>query len=80
VWALSDAPNSPRTRGIQGLDSRLTKIREYVAKHGYRPRAPEERLTSHEWQQFEQLRRDLQELRARFDAFIKRYRKRAGLR
>ncbi len=79
-WALSSAPNSPRTRGVADVNRRLARIREYMAKYEYRPRRPEERLAEAELRQFEVLRGDLRKLRRDFDAFIAVYRGRTGLR
>lgn len=78
-WAVGGEPNSPRTRGVPGLDYRLSKIREYVAKYAYQPRTPEERLNAEELRQFELLRQDLRRLRNEFDAFIALFRQRTGL-
>ena len=79
VWALGDAQNSPRTRGVRDIDRRLSKIREYVAKYSYTARPAEDRLNSEELRQFEILHADLQRLRGAFDAFITLYRQRPGL-
>ena len=79
VWALGDAPNSPRTRGVRDIDRRLSKIREYVAKYSYTARPPEERLNSEELRQFEILHAELQKFRENFDAFNTLYHQRTGL-
>lgn len=80
VWAVSNAPNSPRTRGIPDLDYRLSRIREYVARYAYEPRMPEKRLNREELRQFGLLREDLRRLRRDFDAFIALFRQRTGLK
>lgn len=79
VWALGDAPKSPRTQGVRDIDRRLSKIREYVAKYSYTARPPEERLNTEELRQFEILHANLQRLRGDFDAFIRLFRKSTGL-
>lgn len=79
-WAMSSAPGSPASRGIEDLPGRLAVIRSYVLKYGYRPLPPEERLAPEELAQFAVLREDLRRLRRDFDQFISLYRTRTGLR
>ena len=79
-WAVGSTPGSPRARGVADIEQRVARIREYVARYGYRPKSPEERLNEEEVQKFEVLRADLAKLRKDFDEFIMVYRRRSGLR
>ncbi len=79
-WAIGAAPGSPRSRGVKDLAQRLEKIGQYVAKYGYRPRTPEQRLNEEELRRFEVLRSDLSRLRKDLDEFIAVFRQRSGLR
>jgi hypothetical protein len=80
VWALGPAPGSPQSRGISDVGQRLEKIRQYVARYGYQPRTPDQRLNAEELRQFEVLRADLSRVRKDFDELIADFRKRSGLR
>ena len=77
-WALGGAKYSPKTRGVPDIGARLAKIRKYVKKYRYHAQPPEDRLTAEEFQTFNQLEKERQDLHRKFDAFIEQYRKRLG--
>jgi len=52
-WAVGAAPGSPRSREIADVEQRVGKIGEYVAKYGYEPRSPDQRLNEEELRQFD---------------------------
>lgn len=79
-WARGAAPNSPTTLRIPDVPSRLSRIREYVARYSHCPRLPAERLDPGELKEYQALLDDLQHLQGRIDSFLKTYRQRRNLR
>ena len=77
-WIMSDAPRSPKSRGIQAADRRLDRIKKYMQHFSYEPESLRDRLDDPEWERLNSIRSKLQDLRKEVDALIESYRARTG--
>ena len=79
-WMISDAKQSPRSRGVGDIEDRIDLIRVYVHHYGYRVRTLDERLNEEERERLVGIQSDLQALRDEVDSLIEDYRARTGSR
>jgi len=79
-WILSNAPLSPKSRGVIDLDQRIGKIKEYISHINYHPRTLEERLNTHELETLNKIRSGLRETRRDIEKLINDYRARVDQR
>lgn len=77
-WIISDAPLSPRSRKIQNLDGRISKIKEYINHYNYHPRTLEERLNNNELETLNRIRSCLRDTRRDMEKLISDYRTRVN--
>jgi hypothetical protein len=79
-WTRGSAPSPPASRGVEDVEGRVSRIREYVSAYGYQARGPHDRLTPDELRQYEIIRTDLKRARDDIDEFLRMYRERTGLK
>jgi len=75
-WIDGDAPLSPRNRGIDDTASRVWRIQEYVAHHGYKAQGIAERLDETEWGELQEIQNQVTDGRRRLEQLISNYRAR----
>lgn len=75
-WVMSDAKESPKSRGAEDIDQRVERIKAYIQYFGYTPRNLEERLNKYELERLTTIRSRLQELKKDIEALIDGYRAR----
>jgi hypothetical protein len=77
-WMQSDAPLSPKSRGVENIAERIARIRAYAQEFGYSPTDMERRLTPEEAERLEGIRAALARARDDLEALIADYRARTG--
>jgi hypothetical protein len=75
---VSDAPESPKSRGAGDIDHKVERIKTYIQRFSYIPRNLEKRLDKHELENLATIRSRLQKLRRDIETLIKDYRARTG--
>ncbi len=75
-WMNSDAPLSPKSRGIKDIDRRIERIHNYVRHFNYTPKLLEDRLDGGEMERLHIIRTKLLEIRDDIETLISDYRTR----
>ena len=78
AWMLSDAPQSPKSRGVKNLKRRICRIKSYAEQYDYRPQSVERRLNMGERERLRDVRTQLASLRKQVDCLVADFRKRTG--
>ena len=73
-WMVSDCKHSPKSRGVEDIEYRVERIKEYMRHFGYAPRRLDERLDVDEKERLDVIRAKLQEVRREIESFIEDYR------
>lgn len=76
-WITSDAPKSPKSRGVKDIDQRIEHIKAYMQHYGYSPRNLEDRLNEDEKNRLKLVRSKLIEVREDIETLVNDYRARA---
>lgn len=74
IWMNSDAPGSPKSRGISDIHRRIEKINDYINHFSYQLCSLESRLNSDERAELERVRESLKSLRQECENLIASYR------
>ena len=69
-WMLSDAPRSPKSRGVKNLKRRISRIRSYAERYGYRSESIELGLNRAERERLRDARTQLSSLREQVDSLV----------
>lgn len=75
-WMDGDAPLSPRNRGVADTASRVQKIQEYSARHGYKAQDVVQRLDESERNELQDIKQQIEDSRRRLEQLITHHRAR----
>ena len=75
-WMMSDFSNSPKSRGISDIKTRVVRIKGYIQHFGYTPKSLEKRLSKQEFKRFKGIHIRLQSIRETIEELVNDYRAR----
>lgn len=69
-WMISDAKNSPKSRGTRDITERIARLNAYALHFGYSPAHAEASLPLHQRQCLNELRQKINNLRSQIEEFL----------
>lgn len=75
-WMMSDFSNSPKSRGISDIKTRVVCIKGYIQHFGYTPKSLEKRLSKQEFKRLKEIHIRLQSIREAIEELVNDYRAR----
>lgn len=72
-WMIGPAPRSPLSRGVEGLDLRIARIKEYVARFAYVPSSVDSRFQERKAAELLELKERARALRRDIEKFLMKF-------